>query len=410
MQNRENVSPDVLRQVRLMAVITAFCLLGDSMLYIALPVQWEHCGLTSLWEVGAILSVNRLVRLPLNPLVGWLYSRINLRTGLILAAALAVVSTLGYALAQSFAVWLLLRCVWGLAWTLLKLGALFTILELSSRNNRGFLMGNYQGIFRLGSLGGMLGGGILADLLGLQMVAVCFGLFTVAALLLAFWKVPSRRMSESSRDKNSTRLLPAHLFRQPALLRVMITGFMVALTFQGLYAATLSRMVGNHAGSTMMLGGLVLGCATVAGTLQALRWAWEPWMAPRFGRLSDGPRGRIPVLSACLWAAVVQLALLGQPLHLGLWFALLLGLQVAATGLTTLVDAVASDAAEQYGHGALVLSSFAFVMDLGAAAGPLLAYGLGSFWGLDATYVLVAVMLALTTLSWRLRLEAAERT
>ena len=402
---KKNVSPDVLHQVRLMAVITAFCLLGDSMLYIALPVQWEHCGLTSLWEVGVLLSVNRLVRLPLNPLVGWLYSRIDLRTGLILAAGLAVISTLGYALVHSFAAWLLLRCLWGLAWTLLKLGALFTILELSSRNNRGYLMGTYQGIFRLGSLGGMLGGGILADLLGLKIVAAFFGLFTMAALLLAFLKLPSRHMSDSARDKSSTRLLPAHLFHQPGLLRVMVTGFMVALTFQGLYAATLSRMVGNHAGASMSLGGLVLGCATVAGSLQALRWAWEPWLAPRFGRLSDGPRGRIPVFSACLWAAVVQLILLGQSLPLWLWFSLLLGLQVAATGLTTLVDAVASDAAEQYGHGAVVLSSFAFVMDLGAATGPLLAYGLGSFWGLDVTYVLVAVLLALTTLSRRLRLD-----
>ena len=57
-------------------------------------------------------------------------------------------------------------------------------------------------------------------------------------------------------------------------------------------------MVALHVGELALAGGLVIGCATLAGTLQALRWLWEPWLAPWFGRLSDGPRGRGPVLCA----------------------------------------------------------------------------------------------------------------
>lgn len=59
------------RQVVVLSLITAACLIGDSMLYIVLPVHFAEAGLASLWEVGIILSVNRLVRLPLNPAVGW---------------------------------------------------------------------------------------------------------------------------------------------------------------------------------------------------------------------------------------------------------------------------------------------------------------------------------------------------
>lgn len=46
------------------ALVTAFCLLGDSMLYIALPIYWEEAGLDALWQVGILLAINRFVRLP----------------------------------------------------------------------------------------------------------------------------------------------------------------------------------------------------------------------------------------------------------------------------------------------------------------------------------------------------------
>ena len=68
------------RQVIVISLITAACLIGDSMLYIVLPICFAQAGLSSLWEVGIILSVNLLVRLPLNPMVGWLYRHISDRT------------------------------------------------------------------------------------------------------------------------------------------------------------------------------------------------------------------------------------------------------------------------------------------------------------------------------------------
>lgn len=64
-------------RVRMLAAITAVCLLGDSMLYVVLPIHWQELNLRSLWEVGILLSVNRFIRLPLGPFVGYLYKRIS---------------------------------------------------------------------------------------------------------------------------------------------------------------------------------------------------------------------------------------------------------------------------------------------------------------------------------------------
>ena len=91
------------RQVIVISLITAACLIGDSMLYIVLPICFAQAGLSSLWEVGIILSVNRLVRLPLNPMVGWLYRHISDRTGIFIATVLATITTFSYAFADGFA-------------------------------------------------------------------------------------------------------------------------------------------------------------------------------------------------------------------------------------------------------------------------------------------------------------------
>ena len=195
------------RLARSMAVVSAFCLTGDTMLYIALPLFWQECGLTALWQVGVLLAVNRLVRLPLNPLVRLLYTRIDQRTGMALAVVLAASTTLLYGVARCFALWLLLRCLWGLAWTLLRLGSLFALMAASRKDNRGYLMGSYNGLVRLGSLLGMIGGGLLADLLGFPTVALLFGALTLTGLPLALSRIPRSSRATGAASRAATSLL-----------------------------------------------------------------------------------------------------------------------------------------------------------------------------------------------------------
>ncbi|WP_083717282.1 MFS transporter [Mailhella massiliensis] len=156
------------RQVVIFALLTAVCVAADAMLYVVLPVRWMEAGLSSLWEVGLVLSLNRLARLPLNPVIGWVYSRLSIKTCAIFAALLALLIPIGYAHASTLAAWAALRILWGLAWSLLKLGGLFTVMDASSGHDRGYLIGLYTGTYRLGNLVGMLGGGLMADAAGLR--------------------------------------------------------------------------------------------------------------------------------------------------------------------------------------------------------------------------------------------------
>lgn len=147
------------------ALITAVAVLGDAMLFIVLPLNWEEFGLTAVWQVGVLLSINRFVRLPITPLIGlFLQKKFDVRVGMVVAVCLAGISTLFYGLSSGFIVLLIMRIFWGIAWSFIRLGGLLTVVSLSQDTNRGNLMGLYNGLWGLGGLTGMLAGGVFVDI------------------------------------------------------------------------------------------------------------------------------------------------------------------------------------------------------------------------------------------------------
>jgi len=390
------------RQVVIFALLTAACVAGDAMLYIILPVYWREAGLGSLWEVGIVLSLNRLARLPLNPLIGWLYSRLSTKTCAVFASLLATVIPLGYASADGLAAWAALRVLWGLAWSLLKLGGLFTVMDVAGEHDRGYLIGLYTGTYRLGNLIGMLGGGFLADLLGLRVTLLTSA--AVAALALPTAVFLLRRIPPTSRNagtgKNKTPVLS--LLRSPRLFWVLLTCLFVTLIIEGFFMSTLSALLEHHWGSSVTVFGVALGCATLAGIIQSMRWGWDPLASPLVGRISDGALGRVSMFAGGCWAAALLFALTTLPLPLLPWLAVLTGIQICCTTMTTLSDALATDVASE-SQAVFVITAYTLAIDLGAALGPLGGFTALSLWGMDAAYLLAALLLALFAVKWTFR-------
>jgi len=381
-----------MKPIKIIALLTACCLIGDSMLYIALPTHWKETGLTSLWEVGAMLSVNRLVRLPLNPLVGWLYRRISTRHGILFAAVLSALTTASYGFVHGFFPLLVVRCVWGLAWTFLRLGAYITIIDCSNNLNRGHCMGTYNGLYRLGSLAGMLVGGFLADSCGLQTTALIFGGITLLSIPATLFGIPLAKDC-NTREKMKNTAKPM-LWKDYNILWALIIGMFVAMIYQGMFTATLSYLVQVHNSSLIKVFGVVIGAASLAGILQAMRWGWEPWIAPWIGRASDGQNGRHTILMITLLCASVLFMLTPIDIPLMPWLLVLIGIQLTATALTTLADAIASDAASTSSK-VVVMTAYSLSIDFGAAIGPFAGYLLNGYVGAYAAYWAAAMVLLL---------------
>lgn len=383
-----------MRPVVLLAAVTALCLVGDSMLYVALPVHWEEFGLTSLWQAGALLSVNRLVRLPLNPAVSRLYRRISARSGMLLAAALAAATTAGYGLAGSFAALIVLRALWGLAWTFLRLGAYFTVLTTADDSSQGRAMGMYNGLMRTGSLFGMLLGGVLADTWGTGLTCAFFASVSVLAVPLIWFAVP--RNAKGMAEEAAAGEDGYSLFSHWKVLSVLLIGTAVAFVYQGMLISTLSYLVKIRIPAGLDLGWALVGAASLGGVLQAVRWSWEPFLAPFFGWLSDHPRAgrkKTFIVSSLIGAALFAFL----PADMGLlpWLLLLLLLQVTATALTTAGDAVAADTAVRSGAKIKVITAYSVLTDVGAAAGPAAAFVLNQYSSPWASCRLASLLLLL---------------
>lgn len=383
-----------MRPVVLLAAVTALCLVGDSMLYVALPVHWEEFGLTSLWQAGVLLSVNRLVRLPLNPAVSRLYRRISARSGMLLAAALAAATTAGYGLAGSFAALIVLRALWGLAWTFLRLGAYFTVLTTADDSSQGRAMGMYNGLMRTGSLFGMLLGGVLADTWGTGLTCAFFALVSVLAVPLIWFAVP--RNTKGMAEEAAAGEDGYSLFSHWKVLSVLLIGTAVAFVYQGMLISTLSYLVKIRIPAGLDLGWALVGAASLGGVLQAVRWSWEPFLAPFFGWLSDHPRAgrkKTFIVSSLIGAALFAFL----PADMGLlpWLLLLLLLQVTATALTTAGDAVAADTAVRSGAKIKVITAYSVLTDVGAAAGPAAAFALNQYSSPWASCRLASLLLLL---------------
>ena len=384
------------RQVVMIACVTACCLLGDSMLYVVLPIYWREAGLTSLWEVGVLLSVNRLVRIPLGPLIGRWLQRMEGRTALLIAAALACVTTLSYGF-QGFWLWLAMRCLWGISWTILRIGGLSLVVSASVPSNRGELMGIYNGLYRLGSLGGMLAGAFLATVYDLQTASFVFAACTVPALVLIGWHLPRSFAAQEEVGHAGAGMHP-FVWKSGHVRLTLMSGFLLALAYQGVFASTLSRLFEERP-SMPMVGGWIISTAVMASWFQAVRWGWEPWAAPLCGRLADRC-GKKPLFLGAMLAAAGLFAFLYAPVPFAVWICMLLAVQLTATMLTTLMDTWAAEEASRQPNHMGMMTLYTVVSDAGAAAGPLIAFWLDGQFGLSVVYGGMGGVLLLLALFW----------
>lgn len=387
------------------ALITAACVAGDSMLYIVLPLFWQEFGLTAVWQIGVLLSINRFIRLPLNPIIGFIYRKIPLRTGILLAIALTFSATLAYGFAHSFALLVCARALWGIAWSLLRLGGYFTVLTTSTAHNRGYLMGRYNGLWGLGGLVGMALGGIFIHIVSIQVLTTSLACLTLLSVLL-LKLIPKHKVQDEAAPKQASHVRSNQAsskslqpwWKQPRVLFVLSSGLMIGLVLMGIFLTTLTLLIDEQI-PTLVVFGVILSSTALSGLLQASRWAWDPFLAPWIGRKSDGQMGRKNMLVLALSLGSICIFLLTLHLPAGMFILCVLAFQVTSTMIMTLSDSAVSDVASKSSKVG-VMTSYTVAVDVGAAVGPLLAYLLLDLASLQILYWITAALLGLMAFSW----------
>ena len=329
------------------------------MLYAVLPSHYAAIGLLP-YQVGLILSANRIVRLFTNHLAERFCRKYSMSLLLTVSLTVGALITAAYALFTSFGILLLARVVWGLCWSFIRQIGFMTVVEASSQGHLAQLMGFYSGISRQGSVFGNLVGAIGHDVFGFAVILLIFAAFSLLAVPLG---------PLSRRDLPGASQVAGEQLARPAAnagWALLICGFAVGCVGGGILASTLGFLLKEEVGASAQVAGIHIGVATLTGALLASRWVAD-LMAPLLGGVADrvGPR-----VGAIAFFALGGATLLGAALLPGaLWLVVMVLLfYLCATGVSVVLSAQAGS------RGALAVASYVTASDLGSAVGPNLGW------------------------------------
>jgi len=412
------------RQLQLLVplgVAISLSLPGDQTLYAVLPTQAGEVGI-SLGMVGVLLGVNRAIRIPGNPIAGLLYDRGGRRPLFLLGLLLGVLSTVSYAFARGFGIWLAGRLLWGMAWSLINVGGLTMVLDVTGDHDRGRVTGLYQLSYLLGLAFSPVLGGLLTDALGFHPALLVGAAITGGGLIIALLSLPETRATPpAAADRPTGRLVRASGVSESAwragiqrirafLLilrgsdrRLLAVNYIYLMTFfagNGVVMSTISLYLKQLFGDELVIGEAVVGVASMGGALLAVRSLVGMAAGPLSGYLSDrlGDRWLIVQAGIGLGGAGFGVLIVGG----SIWSVSVgVGLIAASTGaLLTTLAALVGDlaAAERQGQ---AIGGLATSGDIGSAAGPLLAYALLALLDLRWVYLLCALGFASSLLALR---------
>ena len=413
------------RQIRLLiplGLAISLSLPGDQTLYAVLPTQAQAVGI-SLGVVGVLLGVNRIIRIPGNPTAGLLYDRLGRRRLFLLGLLLGTLSTASYVVARNSFEWLAGRLLWGIAWSLLNVGGLTMMLDVTDDHDRGRVIGLYQLSYLVGLAFSPMLGGLLTDALGFRRALLVCAAITGSACIITFFILPETKPSPSAAGANGRslkdlantlkrgcrRILLTRGLRWPIRVRgarmhrQLAVSYIYLMTFfagNGVVMSTISLYLKQSFGDEILIGNVAVGVATLGGILLGVRSLVGMVAGPISGHLSDQWADRWPIVRAgvILGAVGFGVLIVGRDIWtipLGVVF---IALSTGAL-LTTLValtgDLAASD---QQGR---AIGGLTTAGDLGSAAGPLLAFALLALIDLRWIYLLCSLGFASSLLAVR---------
>jgi len=399
---RQNLAPSrILIPLGLAACLSLF---GDLTLYTVLVTQLDKVEL-SLAAVGVMLSVNRLIRIPANPLIGKLLDRWGRRRLFIFGMLLGALTTASYGIVYGFWPFLVVRLLWGIAWTCINVGGMAIVLDISTQFNRGRLTGIYNAWLWGGFALAPLLGGFLVDNIGFRLAMLACAGLTFIGLIVAAVALPetSFRVMEGIQRKSHQRLNLHHYLRESlhkikGLLRrksnLVIVSLLLLITKfagEGVVLSTTSLLIQQHFGSTVPLGALTLGIASAGGMLLALRSLIAGVTGPLTGYLSDSRIGRWTVIAGSLIFGVIGFGLLSwAPSLVVILLGIVLG-AISGGAALTILAAQMGDLTSS-GKEGMTMGVFATIGDIGSAAGPFLAFALLTIVDLQWVYFLCGLV------------------
>ncbi len=377
----------------------ALSLFGDLSLFAGLVTQLDVVHL-SLAEVGVILSVHRLVRIPGNLVVGYFQDRLGRRRLFVLGMVLAVVSTAGYGLVTGFWPYVLMRVLWGMAWALLNVCGTTLGRDRRTDRDRGALTGFFSAWIWVGYASGPVVGGVLTDALSFQRsMLICSALTAVGLVIsILFVRAPHGKGVPAPKKFHLFDIFrqSLDLRRNPPILnRALLAFVVVQFAGDGVLMATLTLLLTERLGQVISLGSLQLSPAAAGGIFIAGRAVLAGLVGLGAGRLSDSFIPRPLLVKLGLGVAAADMGVMAFA-NSTAWILTGLAITSVSSGvLLAILPALVRDHISSADLGRS-MGAYAMIGDIGSTAGPAMAFALAPLAGLGAIYATCVGLFGIT--------------
>lgn len=373
------------------AMVVSASNLGDSLLYVALPLIHSSFGV-SLFQVGILLSANRLVRFVSNTFAGYIYGRKPLKWVLVASIIAAFFINLSYGYIGGFLPFLLMRLLWGITWSFLRLGGYLSVVSFSDELNRGKYMGVYQSISGIGFLSGGLLGGVLLDSWGYTSANLLLAIGTFLVVPIAFSLTDKR--TESDQPEEEHRFNIRTLIGNSELFRLGVGVMLTRLLLGSLISSTLSLYLIEVLGAEgVTLIGWDIGIASLTGFLLSFRIFTKLLLGPVIGVLSDKFGGQRTMV-ILFFSGAVSLMLLAISHSLVIITVAVVLSFLSDAGLGVVVASQVSDMVSSgEANSQYTLSAFTNWIDIGSALGPLVIFSLINKVSFNSIFVCASMVL-----------------
>ncbi|MCE3227149.1 MAG: hypothetical protein K0S32_1700 [Bacteroidetes bacterium] len=251
------------------AAALALAGVGDSFLYAYLPANCQSIGLPVFW-VGVILSVNRFTRLFLNSYIAFFLSRYGLKNITLVAVTIAVITTLSYGFVNSVFLWLLVRILWGMSFSALRLNSMVYALQYKSK---GIALGISRSVIESGAILALLIGPWFVSYFERDVTFALLGILSAASVLISML-LPEIEISRMER-KDLQLSFPSSLNMMVMLNTFVVEGLLIVLL------SSLLRSEYNFSATELLATtGLYLAYRRICLVLFS---PFAGWLADRFG-------------------------------------------------------------------------------------------------------------------------------
>ncbi|MEJ2631716.1 MAG: MFS transporter [Acidihalobacter sp.] len=378
--------------------------LGGGVVFPILPLLGLQLGIPAAL-IGLILSINRIVRLTVNPLTGWVVDRFGARWPLILGLLIEAVSTLCFhvgAHAAYAAAWFLFgRVPWGVGSSLLMIGALSVALMFASETGAGLATAKVRMSLSLGMPAGLVLGGLVAAQASPDAAFLAAAAITFVGALYA-WRFAPRGTRPAHAALREHEPKPAvglrELLRPGPLWSPWLFNFFTFFGAQGVVLSVLTLLVRDR-----HLSFAGWGVEGTAGALMAMMIGGSALIAWQVGRRIDSSRRKTASLAVGV-LLLAGFALLAVSWQIAVAVAALALIGAGLGGINTPLLLIIGELAPAGSHGRAI-GIYQVLGDLGGSLGPIIGLEALLRYGGVATLLsltaLLGFMLPLVVVLWR---------